>query len=246
MNYCILAPPKITTSAGIVALYLLNGHLIATGQVSRIITLDHTGTVIPEGVIPPNPGEITIIPETFPGNIFQAKNVVRYLLMFAGYFGHTKTFPESEYLYYYTPEFIVDGREPENILSVPVVNELRFPYQPDNRHGTCYLAHKYKMFGGIPDNLPEDCEEITKVIDIEELFKTKKKLISYDNSAINLEAAMCGMEVEFRFNEHFERPFTFGEYFDNNQVRESYNALKTRYFKEQLPAFITKTQERFK
>lgn len=247
MRYCILAPPKVQTSSGIMAQYYMNDHLIAAGQTSRVITLDHTGTVIPPDTVRSNDDEIVIIPDTFPGNIFGAKNVVRQLFMFAGYFGHQTTFPASEYIYYYTPEFCIEGREPENILTVPIIDESRFKYQPDGRSGTCHLIHKYSnIFGQVPTNLPPDSVEITKSADIEELFRTKKTLITYDNSGINLEAAWCGMDIEYRLNPHFPKPFTFGDYFDYNDVRGSYMKLKEKYFTEQLPTFIARTQERFR
>lgn len=242
--YVIVVPEYVSNSAGIHGLYLLNEHLILHGPGSRVVVCGSPKWV------PPTDDEITVYPDCFAGNYYNAKNVVRYLMMFAGYFGlHTDSdFPESEYMYYYTPEFCLSGRNPDNVLSIPMIKEDRFPYKhPSERSGSCCLAIKYNaLVGPYFQNLPEDCIQMTKEMDLQELFSRVKKMYSYDNSAMNIEAALAGIEVEFRFNPRFEAPFSFGEYFDYKDIAGSYQKMKKLYWEKQLPEFIRRTQERFK
>ncbi len=238
LSYAIVAPPHTHTSAGVQALYYLNTDLRAHGHRSRIVLIsDHA-------IIGDN--EIIVYPDTVWGNPLGARRVVRYLLMTAGFFGHDTEFPASEMLYYHSKDFVLGERDKDNILTVPVTNEDRFQYRRDGREGSCYLARKYKeIFGHRPTSLPEGCTEITHETDLEDLFSKKKTLITFDNSAINLEAALAGMSIEFRLNTTFESPISLGDDFDWNEPRASYKRLKERYLSLQLPSFITRTQWRF-
>lgn len=249
MNYVIVAPPFLSTSAGVFGLHLLKTHLETAGQTCRIIELEGIGAFAPPNIDYPTNNDIVIIPDCFSGNVLKAKNVVRYLMMFAGYFGpHTDSnFSPTELMYYYSPEFLLNGRNPANILTIPMLNEIKFQYSNGPRSGSCYLAIKYQdYFGYKIEGLPADCIRIDRTTDLGSLFKTVKKLITFDNSAINLEAALAGVEVEYRFNEKFEKPFIYGDYFDYSDVPASYAEQKRLYFSEQLPNFITRTQEHFK
>lgn len=237
MKYAIVAPDRNKTSAGIEALYILNQYLNERGEQSRI--------VIP-GKNYAKKDEVVIYPDCFSGNMFNAQKVVRYLLMYAGYFGQDKEFPESEYLYYYMPDFIIPGRNEGNILTIPPIYDDRFPYSDAPRYGTCYLAIKYQdYFGNSPFDLPDGCIRITKGHNLPALFNVMKKMITFDNSAINIEAAMAGVEVEYRFNETFPSRFVIGDYFDWNDVRSSYDRMKQVYHDVHLPQFISRTKERF-
>lgn len=195
--------------------------------------------------------EIVIYPDCYPGNMFKSKKVVRFLLNYAGYFGQDKDFPKEEMMYYYSPELCLNGRDPENILSIPTINEEKFRYRPDffkKRMGSCYLAIKYEDFFGYKvdkKTLPPDCIGLTKNDNLEYMFQAFSRLITFDNSAINLEAAFAGVDVEFRFNQKFQTPFQFGSYFKWSDVHTSYDLLKRNYFTCQLPDFVNKTMERF-
>lgn len=251
MNYVIIAPNLLTTSAGIVGLHKLNKDLNNIGQTSRIISV-----LGPHGVLNTNnilhtpilDNEIVIYPDCYSGNPFKAKNVIRYLMMFAGYFGEgtDKDFPDSEYMYYYSPEFLLNDRNAQNILSIPVVNEYKFKYNTEGRSGFCCIARKFEhIFGGKVDNLPSDCVKIYNDTDVKKLFETKKTLITYDYTALHIEALLSGMEVECRFNKYFESPFIFGDYWDWNNVITSYSIQKELYWREQLPLFVERTQKHF-
>ena len=238
-DYVIVAPPANTTSAGITGLYKLDRDLRARGMQSRVIT--------PGDGLQPAPDDIVVYPDCFSGNMFGAKNVVRMLFMWAGYFGQDKDFPESEYMYYYVPDYILNGRNPDNILTIPMIDEERFPYKPlDERSGSCYLAIKYQdYFGNQVTGLPADCVRINKQMDIAQLFSEKKTLITFDNSAINTEAALAGMDVEYRYNPTFEKRYYWGKYWSYYDVPMSYALQKQLYRNTWLPQFIQRTQERF-
>jgi len=232
-----MAPPKASTSAGVTALYLLGDHLSA-----RMVVQGH--------LYSPTDNEIVIYPDCVPGNPLNAKNVVRLLFMWAGYFGPPtdSDFPESEYMYYYIPDYVLNGRNPDNILTIPMLKEDRFPFKhPSKREGSCYLAIKYCDYFGnhVPADLPPDCTRITKSLDISELFSHKKTLITFDNSAINLEAALAGMNVEYRYNETFKDRYQWGRYWTYHDVILSYAKQKELYQTKWLPEFIERTQEHF-
>ncbi len=238
-SYAIATPGMAPASAGISGIHQMNADLLAYGCDSRLILRGESVT----------DSEIVVYPDhTFDGNPSGANNVVRMLFMYAGYFGKWKDYPPEEYMYYYSPDFVFEGREPDNILTVPMINERRFPFIPqEDREGSCYLAVKFQdFFGKKPFDLPNGCIRITKQMDLPELFSRIKTLVSFDNSAINIEAMMAGIDVRYRFNEHFEKPFRLSETFDLNNVRESYRELKRIYYEEQLPSFIKRTQEHFK
>lgn len=239
MNYVIVAPAP-TKSAGIMALHMLNHNLNAYGQTSRILTPGYGRK--------PDDSEIVVYPDCWCGNMYRAKNVVRFLLMFAGYFGQDSDFDSTELMYYYCPDFIHNDRDPDNILSVPMIHEPHFPYKsPIERSGSCYLAVKYsEVFGNRVEGLPRDCVEIKRnTQDLQELFSRVKTLHTFDNSAVNIEAGLCGIEIVWHLNRHTVKPFDFGEYFDWNDVRGSYATQKQFYYRRQLPDFIKRTQERF-
>ena len=240
MKYIICSPPLDMLSAGLIALQMLNPDIQTSGFESRIIP--------PWANIKAMDDEIVIYPDTIRGNPFEAKNVVRYLLMEAGFFGDDKDFPESEMIFYYSSDFILNNRNPENILSIPTVKESRFPHKAEGRIGSCYLAKKYASIKkcSLPE-LPRDCIPITHLTNLEDLFSKVKTLITFDNSAINIEALLCGIEIDWRFNEYFKKPFTFGEFFsyEPNKIHDSYKELKRRYIEDQLPHFIGATQARF-
>ncbi len=224
--YLIVMPARVHTSAGICALHDFRSHLVGFGcKVETIvlpggqdpITLRSMITSIDEFS-----GHIVIYPDCYTGNMLGAKNVVRLVFMYPGYFGQDADYPESEYLYYYSPNFILNGRNPDNILSVPCVDMT-------------------------PTDLPADAIRITNAMNLPELFRNVKKLVTFDDSAINMEAEFFGLEVEYRFNEKFEKPIQFGPRHPNaHKDYWAYLVMKKEYYERQLPDFIQRTQERFK
>ncbi len=238
MKYIICAPEWTHRSAGICALYKLSDDLIRLGKKSRMVTVS--------GYEPPFKKSIVVYPDTTNGNPLKSLNVVRYLLMHAGYFGNDTQFPDTELMYYHSKDFVLDSRSPHNILTIPITDESRFPYKAAGRSGTCYIARKYRdVFGHTVTDLPQGCIEITDYTDLSALFSNVKTLITFDNTAINLEAALAGIDVEYRFNETFKERITPGDGFDWSNPIGSYKQLKEKYYDQQLPQFISNTQERF-
>lgn len=252
--YVIVAPKYTSKSAGISGLYRLCDQLNDIGCKARVIRIeeDHLGNqviTLVRGSTLPTDEDIVIYPDHgITGNPFNAKNVVRYLMMYAGYFGQKAEYPASEYMYYFAPEFVYKGRNPDNILTIPCVDEDKFkPVLNKNREGTCYLAIKYCDWfrRELPPDLPKNAIKITKETDLPKLFSKVKTLITFDDSSINLEALMSGVEVVYRHSDLFKKNMKFGEYWDLKKPRESYLKLKQIYREKQLPEFIRKTQEHF-
>jgi hypothetical protein len=239
MNYVITAPPFVSTSAGVQAIYKLGRDLAERGFSTRMLPNIPCGGEVADD-------EIVIYHDTITGNPYKAKKVVRYLLMYAGYFGGDKDFPASEYMYYHSPDFVINDRDSENLLTIPMLKEERFPYRaPECREGVCHLVTKYQgFFRKIPTDIPLNSIRITTSTNLQCLFSWVKKLITYDESLINLEAAIAGIDVEHRFNEHYKKPIGFPGIDFTNHV-EGYKKLKERYYDIQLPQFIERTQKRF-
>lgn len=240
-NYVIVAPQYTHASAGIRAMYKLNEDLNKFGYTSRVLLFPKELKNNVES------NEIVIYPDSLVGNPLKSNKVVRLLFMFAGYFGEDKDFPKDEYMYYYSPEFILNNRNPENILTIPIIDESRFPYKSVNeRSGTCYLSTKYEDYFKLKidkSTLPNDCTKITIDTNLSDLFSRVQTLITYDDSSINIEALLAGIKVEFRFNEKFPKLQTLGG-FDYSNVVESYKQLRRNYL-VQLQQFVQRTQERF-
>jgi hypothetical protein len=237
--YVIATPRAEPTSAGISALHQLHHDLKRAGCKSRLVLDPVEG----DGQFARS-DEIVIYPDCYNGNVLGADCVVRYILMYVGYFAGTDTdFPLTEMMYYYSRDFVHRGREPENILAVPMIREHRFPYRPPSeRKGSCYLAIKY---GRIPDDLPAGAIAVTKEIDLEELFSKIHTLHTYDNSAINIEAGLAGIQVVPHFNEKTPQLFDLDGYWDWDNIAGSYREMKRRYQLVQLPDFIRRTQARY-
>lgn len=239
--YIIVAPHAqfIPTSAGIRGLYLFAEHLKQSGERATVVTPGQYHHEMPDN------NHIVVYPDCFGGNIYGAKNVVRFLFMYAGYFGQDKDFPESEYMYYYLPDYILNGRNPDNICTVPMMLEERFPYKPPHeRFGDCYLALKHhNYFGKQCFGLHEGMLAIDRHMDLAELFSRVRTLYTFDNSLINMEAAFAGIDVVPMYSETFKELY---RHFDYKNPRESYGRLKALYFNEQLGQFISRTQEHFR
>lgn len=86
--------------------------------------------------------------------------------------------------------------------------------EPVERSGTCYYAAKYKsVFGGRVFGLPDGSIEITRDLpgsqrpdEIARLFQTSKYFYCFEDSALILEAILCGCPVIMMKNRYFTNP----------------------------------------
>lgn len=157
---------------------------------------------------------IVVYPEILPGNPLNAPFVVRYILNFAGLLGGPENFAPDEYLLSYAKGLNPSQGEQERTLFFPASDTSIFhpPANGTGRSGTCYYAGKYKylhkgkLFPETTDSL-----EITRGLpnsqtpkEIAEIFRRSESFYCYENSALSLEAALCGCPVILLPNEHFK------------------------------------------
>jgi hypothetical protein len=240
-KYIIIAPEYDPKSAGVRVLYRLAADLARAGFSARC------RFAVNDMLDDEKRNAIFIYPDTVSSNPYGARNVVRYLLMTAGFFGHDRDFPPSEYLYYYEKDFVLFGRDPDNILSVPLINPKRFEFKsPSRRQGSAYCAIKFQNKKGQKVfDIPDDCERITYDTDLVELFGRIETLYMFDRTAIELEAQLAGIRIVHRFNEFHTHPFKIGDDWDVTDPWKSYERVESAY-RKQLNDFIARTQARFR
>jgi hypothetical protein len=276
--YIIVAPPYVRTSAGIKGMHLLAEHLHRKGEEVYI----HARGTLPQRQAPPltkrdlfklnrtNIMPIVVYAETLWGNPLGANCVVRYIGNFLGKLGGPSQFPDSDFMVWHT-ENLKEGR-PGIVLSIPVTDTNSFypPTQKLDRDLTCFYAMKFKQAHGgkVEDhiNLPEGCIEITRdqegsqtPQEIGEIFRRSKVFYAFENTALSLEAMVCGCPVQLVPSPHFEAPilvepfglkgmawgFGAGEWERAEQtlpeISASLAALDHQFLK-QLDIFIEQTQ----
>jgi hypothetical protein len=188
-RYVIAAPPYHHASAGIRVLYDLQKWLVLAGFDAIVCTW------FPGYPIDSFADDIVIYPEVAPGNLLQAKRVVRYILNTPGKLGHgEKAYAPDELLVAYNNELAPysDG----HVLQLPSTEP--FFYSEGG------LRDKDAMYVGKGRNLglhPEGCVEITKQfpptrLQMADFLRTVKTLYTYDNfTMLGYEAKLCGCNV---------------------------------------------------
>ena len=162
---------------------------------------------------------IVIYPETFNVSKFNAPFKVRYLLNYSQLLFANNSLEGDDYLIAYSEDIaekIVENK-PIKIILLPVSDPLFYhPPQIEKRKGSVFYAGKYKYhFGGktfpITDGLPEITrDEIGSQTpsEIRKLFQESEFFYCYEDSALALEAMLCGCPTIFLPNEHFKEPLS--------------------------------------
>ena len=222
--YYIVAPPYTRYSAGVKSLHLLCHSLNLRGQQAFMILLPD----LPIGLPALNPNLLTprltqdiadnhlaagrcpvvVYPESISGNPMRAPLVVRYVLNFPGLLGGEKTYPPEDILFGFSSVLAKSVGQPDNALFVPVVNIniFRHSVEAEPRSGSCFYAKKFK--DQFPNGLFEqtkDSIEITFQYSLEEMadiFRRCEYMYCYENTAVALEAQLCGCPVVFLPNPH--------------------------------------------
>ena len=221
--YYIVAPPYVRTSAGIRVLHLLchslnkkgqmayllmypampwRSHQIGPDLMTPVLTNDIVKSHFERGLAP-----IMVYPETIAGNPFKSPCVVRYVLNFPGLLGGDKEYAPSELCFSYGEVLAAHTRDPKNILFIPAV-DTRIFYQPreaQERKGTCFYADKYQVaHKGKLFDITKDSLEITRdkpnsqsPKEIAEIFRRSELFYVYENTALAIEAVLCGCPVVF-------------------------------------------------
>lgn len=230
--YYIISPPYIRTSAGVRVLYKL-ADLINKAGGSAYIYLrphaNHESAASPMDVAPFltqktidyhfNNGltPIVIYPETVKVGKFNPPIRVRYLLNYDDLLFQNDPLSDDDYLLAYSRniEEKITVNRPKRALFLPVSDPVFYcpPPSGTKRQGACFYAGKYKYkFGGqthpITGNLPEITRDLPSSQTPEEiraLFQKSEFFFCYEDSALALEAMLCGCPTVFLPNEHFKK-----------------------------------------
>lgn len=288
--YVIVAPPFNRMSAGVKVLHTLCHSLNMAGERAYIaiypqlffdavpdrhLCPDLCTPLISRGVLDEyekrGRSPIVIYSEGIEGNPLNAQHVVRYYLNYADYFDSPRSSGVQEHQFFYSRRIAEQfkGRE-DQVLFMPVSDPTQFVLPPPEvvRQGSCFYAAKYKDFHGGP-LLPitDSSLEITRhkstsqsKDDIIKILQSSELLYTYEDTALAIEAALCGCPTVFIPNKFLEHPLGFDDVgMDGfawgisdaeiarakatvHNFRSNYETLIGRYW-SQLETFISYTQE---
>ena len=235
--YYIISPRYIPTSAGVRVLFRLADLINKAGGSAFIYLrphLNHDNSSSPMDVAPfltrnvvgyhfnNQITPIVIYPETFLVDRFSAPVRIRYILNYENLLFKNVPLDKDDYLVAYSENIAkkLKTDKPVGTMFIPV-SDGNFYHPPavENRKGGVFYAAKYRhhFFGKtfpITDGMPE----ITKDQlgsqtpgQIRELFQAAEFFYCYEDSALALEAILCGCPVVFLPNEHFKETLTAKE-----------------------------------
>lgn len=282
--YYVVSPPYVRNSAGVKALHLLCHSLNRAGQSAFMIIYPgfHGGAsinpelltpMVTQGVVDHHYRQmrcpIVIYPETVSGNPFGAPFVVRYILNFPGLLGGDQQYDANELCFGYSKVLAEATQQPENVLFIPA-SDTRIFYPPpagSRRSGSCFFASKYQsVHGGELFPITKGSVEITRnrpdeqaPSEIAELFRRSEVFYAYENTALAVEALLCGCPTVFLPNQYLSELIAFRELGNDGFAwgtdpvevarakatieQGQQNYLETyNLFHNQLAKFIRKTQ----
>jgi hypothetical protein len=159
---------------------------------------------------------IVIYPEVF-DNPLNASFFGRYILNYPGRL-NTQYEEKEDFAFAYTQiladhcsNFLDKHGKISDILFMPTI-DLSFWHLPDSsakRAGSChYIGKLTGIHKVLPEGIPNESTEIRRDInmsrkDIRSLFQTSEKFYCHEDSALAIEAALCGCETIFIQNEFF-------------------------------------------
>ena len=156
---------------------------------------------------------IAIYGERVEGNPLNAKSVVRYLCNYINHFNDIVSYNDNDFILSYSVG-MNNLTEKEIVLHIPLVDTNVFKYSDENivRNGSLVYAGKYvDVHGG--ELLPEHKEfyRITRNInsetplELKKLFQESEILYVYENTALTIEAILCGCPVVLVPNKYFDK-----------------------------------------
>jgi len=226
-RYVIGAPPHEHNSAGIRVLYDLQKWLVRAGYDALVCTYS------PDYPKAQFVDDIVIYPEVAPGNLLNARRVVRYVMNTPGKLGRgERSYAPDEFVVAYNRHLApyADGR----VLEVPSIEPWFYDPGPDSpRDVDVFYVGKGRNSG----HHPPDAQQITKTWpatrrEMAALLRRARRLYCYDAFTMLVpEAQRCGCEAIQLLPDGTQRPF----------IREAIPSLDE--FKQQLHAFIVATQQ---
>lgn len=230
--YYIIAPPYIRTSAGVRVLYKLADLINKVGGSAFIYLRPHANHELAASPMDVAPfltqktvdyhyriglTPIVIYPEVIKVSKFSPPVRVRYILNYDNLLFQNAPLADDDYLLTYSKniqEKIVSNR-PQSTLFLPVSDANFYcpPPKGSKRNGSCFYAGKFKYtFNGKTLPITDNLTEITRDLptsqtpeEIRALFQQSEYFYCYEDSALALEAMLCGCPTIFLPNEHFQK-----------------------------------------
>jgi hypothetical protein len=176
---------------------------------------------------------IAVYGEEINENILDGDVVAWWVMNMKGHVRDERDFGEN-LVFYHTPEYAV-GIEDPDILKLNFVDRRIFNAESVNdgaRNGFCWYAHKYFEYQKKPVSEFVRSKGISVCRDVKlnrtelaDIFRKSKVLYSYEDSAINCEAQLCGCPVVFVRSPYFDntdfektRPFINEEGIESGYV----------------------------
>jgi hypothetical protein len=162
---------------------------------------------------------IVVYPEVF-DNPLKAKFFGRYILNYPGKLNTKYTEPADFGVAYaktladFCATEYPDHARIEDILFIPTVDLdfWRAPDRPEKRSGSCFYAGKLKgIHGETPENVPVNAIEILRsdkmtTEEVRDLFWHTEVFYCYEDTALAIEAILCGCPTVFVRTKHFAGP----------------------------------------
>lgn len=231
--YYIIAPRYTRTSAGVRVLYKLADLINRQGgtafiflwpsfnkdvaaspmDVAPFLTKSIAEYHYRNGITP-----IIVCPEIMRVSRFDPPVRVRYMLNYYGLLAGNDSLDADDYILSYSDriaeEIVIN--KPKGTLFIPVSDPAFYcpPSGAPIRSGGVFYAGKFKYrFGGetfpVTDNMPEitrDRPDSQTPEEIRSLFQSAEFFYCYEDSALAIEAILCGCPTVFLPNEHFKGP----------------------------------------
>ena len=208
-GYLIVAPPYVSSSAGIHGMYRWCHELNLRGYPCYIVGSDRTNPEMNAPLIGWSDarnlcrhGFIAIYPETVSGNPLHAHNVVRWVANRPGLLGGDEVYDDSELVFYHAEQYVpyirnrITGK-----FHIPTIDESLFFCEDDDRSKRtleCSYVGKSQWKDGLFD--PNKVFQITRGMppkqELGKLLRASRVLYNFDNSSIlTYEAILCGCPV---------------------------------------------------
>ncbi len=229
--YYLVAPKYVGNSAGIRVLYALGRALNRAGLRAYMVDIGLGGPPTTFGgldyavpqltrqlndeIIASGAKPIVMYPETIVGNPLNARCVVRYVANFPGLLGGEETFDPTESVWAFG-SVLAKAAGTSNILTVPT-SDPRYWTPGDesqSRDASLVYAPKYRLLGGTPSIHPQSVEinrDYPSGAPLRDLLRRSKRLYLYENSALAIEAMLCGCPVVWMPNELLHTPILIDE-----------------------------------
>ena len=230
--YYIISPRYIRTSAGVRVLFRLADIINKAGGSAYIFLwpyFNHELASSPMDIAPflnrrivdyhfqNGLTPIVVYPETVRASKFVPPVRVRYLLNYNELLLSNEPLDVDDYILAYSQAIAEQIRivKPRRTIFLPVSDPVFFcpPREPLRRSGGVFYAGKFKYrFGGKTFPLTNGMPEITRdrpdsqtPEQIRSLFQQSEFFYCYEDSALALEAILCGCPTVFLPNEHFQK-----------------------------------------